>query len=107
MNVWMAVVLVGAGSYLLRALPLFSLRCRSLSASASAKLERAGFASLMALAAGAAHHQTTALSSGAALATVGALVVGAVVALSGRPMYLVALSGVGVHLALTTIVNVA
>jgi branched-subunit amino acid transport protein len=105
MNVWIAVLLVGAGSYALRALPLFSARCRSLSVETTAKLERAGFASLAALAAGAARHQTIGVSGSVALASAVALVAGAVVALRGRPMYLVALAGVGAHLATTSIVT--
>ena len=105
MNMWIAVLLVGAGSYLLRALPLFSLRCRSLPASTNATLERAGFASLVAMAAGAARHQTMGVSPGAALATGAALVVGAVVALRRRPMSLIALAGVAVHLGMTWLIS--
>jgi branched-subunit amino acid transport protein len=105
MNVWIAVVLVGAGSYALRALPLFSARCRSLSAHTTATLERAGFASLAALAAGAARHQTMGVPSSAALAGGAALLVGGAVALRGRPLYVVAASGVGVHLVATALLT--
>jgi hypothetical protein len=45
------------------------------------------------------------VSPGAALATGAALVVGAVVALRGRPMSLIALAGVAVHLGMTWLIS--
>jgi len=107
MNVWIAILLVGAGSYALRALPLFSARCRSLSAETTATLERAGFASLAALAAGAARHQTIGVSGSAAVATGAALAVGAMFALRGRPMHFVALGGVGTHVAASALLTLS
>ena len=105
MNIWIAVLAVGAGSYALRAAPLFSPRCRTLSADATARLERAGLASLLALAAASMRHQVVGVSSSAAAASVAALLVGGVLALRGKPMHVVALVGLAAHLVVSTTIS--
>jgi hypothetical protein len=103
MHVWIPVVLVGLGSYALRAAPLFSARCRDLSPVAIARLERAGFASLLALAVAAARRQSIGVPGDEALAAGVALGLGAVLALRGRKMHEVALAGLGAHLAVSAV----
>lgn len=101
MRVWMAILLVGAGSYVFRAAPLFVGRVAQLSPHARATAERAGTASLVALAAITIRHQTVDVEASAAVAAAAAIAVGSVLAARRHALHTVAIAGVLVHLAVS------
>lgn len=101
MRVWIAVLLVGAGSYLFRAAPLFAGRVAQLPPRARVTAERAGAASLVALTAVTIRHHTLDVDAIAAVATLAALAVGTVLAARRHALHTVALAGVVVHLTVS------
>lgn len=104
MRVWIAILLVGVGSYGLRAAPLFVARVAQLSPRARATAERAGAASLVALAVVTIRHQTLDVETTAAVSTLAALVAGTVLAARRHALHTVAITGVLVYLAVSVAV---
>lgn len=98
MSTWIAVLAVGAGSYLFRAVPLFSTWFAAPPAAVERVLQHAGTASLSALAVLAVRHQTVGAGAANTAATAAAMATGAAVAWRRAPMYAVVAAGLGVHL---------
>jgi branched-subunit amino acid transport protein len=104
-NVWIAIFAVGAGSYVFRAVPLFVPWVATPPPAVERVLTRSGNASLAALAAASARHQTTGVGTGAQLAVVAALCIGLAAARRGAPMHLVVVAGVFGHLVVGALVT--
>jgi branched-subunit amino acid transport protein len=105
MTTWIAVLTVGAGSYFFRVAPLFIGWFASPPSWLDRALRHAGSASLMALAATSVRLQLTDVTAAAAAGTIAAVLAGGALAVRGRPMWLVALVGVGVQLLLTSLLQ--
>jgi branched-subunit amino acid transport protein len=96
-STWLAVAGVGAGSYLLRLVPLLALGRTTLSAPAQRRINHAGTAALTAIVVGGLRHP-----AGHGVGTALACAAGAAVAVRGASMPRMLLVGGAVYLALVS-----
>ena len=97
MNVWIAVLGVGVGSYLLRAVPLMVLARVALGARVEERIGRAGVAAIAAMI---AISTRSAARGDATFATLAAVVLGAGLALRGASMLRIMVLGGSVYAAI-------
>jgi branched-subunit amino acid transport protein len=97
MSTWLAIAGVGAGSYLLRLIPLLALREATWSPTVQRRIGHAGTAALMAIVVAAVRHPT-----GDGAATALGCVVGAAVAVRGGSMPRMLLAGGAVYAAIVS-----
>lgn len=101
MNAWLAIVLVGAGSYGMRFVPLLLADRWAPGPRMDRALRQAGTAALTALAVAGLRAEPLTATGGDTAVTGAAVLVGSVAALRGHSLTVVVGAGVAVHAALS------
>lgn len=100
MSAWIAVLAIGAGSYLFRFVPLVALANRALPPTVDRALRHAGTAALAALIGSSLTQHRSSYGTAAAIAFVAALGVGVALSVRRRPLPLVLLCGLATYAGL-------